>query len=745
MSGSEDTRSGVGRTVDIPRRTVLKAGSGLLGLAGVSGTVQTASEGVDRPVAAETRWGRLVSIHPRWYWGGADTVEESRRAMRDWLDMAAMAGVNVLQAWIESPGAAALLGEPLYADRYEFWDTKRWDALGELITEAAARGMSVHLWYSVTRYKRNRDLVPEYDPDLAVLPPGDPGWASIKKSEYEQGLTDPSDPRVDGDALCNNEFEAHNWSMELLRRLFEQYPGLNGLKIEEPGYLAADRCVCPRCQAVYSNYYDEPGGNLLDHIYGRTEPYYDDDRAVPVKTRGTDEMARRVYDWWDRSGPSDGLFYAGSWLSRWDRVRGRNWATWSERGLIPYYIPQTFARTVPVFEWKLRTTMESISDSAVLPGVGIIWGFGENGPEQVAAQIETSNDFDGVRNTPIAGAGLFSGGAFTPELARTLRTGPYATESIPPWQSLEDRARINTAAVSGELDRLDPFVWNDGPSGGLPGDDVTRPARQMASLTGGELGTVTHYQSGVDDWGWVDLLRPYDNPVVIMKPLSYNGFHPCHPRIGNVMTDSFAFKWEEWQYLDDTHRTERAHYLVLDAGTLNLDGLPAEAGHVRTSHEPARFEFEQDFSPTPVVFTQAQTVNGPNPVVTRNMDLSVGGVTVQLQEEEDGEHNGTHLSERIGYLAVEPGSGTAFGRTAEVGRSQLDVDGSWHRIHFSQSFDNPWLVADLQTFEGFNTASLRYRNLTGSGVDVFVEEEQSRDGETDHTDESVGYLVVEGG
>lgn len=744
MPWSEESEGSRGRTSRASRRTVLRVGSSVLGLAGLTGTVQTSSDGPEDPVAAEPRWGRVVSIHPRWYWGGGRTVEESKRAMHDWLDMAKVAGVNVLHAWIESTGAAALLGEPRYAEVYDFWSTKRWDPMGELISAAANRGMTVHLWYSFTRYKRNRDRLPEYDPNLAVLPPGDPAWSSIRETEYEQGYTDPSDPRLNGKALCNNEFEAHDWTMELLSRIFDRYPGLNGLKVEEPGYLAMDRCVCPRCQDVYSNYYDEPGENLLDHTYHSAEAYYEDDRAIPVKTRGTDEFAKRLYYWWEQNGPSDALSYAGSWLARYDRVRGRNWIEWSQKGFVPYYIPQTFARTVPAFEWKLRAAMDSVSKSAVLPGVGIVWGWGENAPERVAAQVEAANDLDGESGTSIAGASMFSGAALTPQLARTLRTGPYATEAVPPWHKPDDRLRTQKAAVTGDLDRSDPFAWNDGPSTDLPGEELAQPARQLAALTGGELGSASHYQSGVDDWGWVELLRPYDDPVVIMKPLSYNGSHQCHPRIGNVLTDQFAFKWEEWLYLDEDHKTETAHYLVLDAGTLDLDGLPAEAGHVWTDHEPTRLEFRQDFSPMPVVFSQAQTAHGSNPIVTRNQDLSVDGVTVRLQEEENGEHNGAHLREKVGYLAVEPGSGTAFGRAAEVGRSQLVVDDAWNRVQFSQSFDDPWFVADLQTFEGYNPANLRYRNLGGDGVDVFVEEERSRDDETDHVDEVVGYLVVEG-
>jgi hypothetical protein len=53
-------------------------------------------------------------------------------------------------------------------------------------------------------------------------------------------------------------------------------------------------------------------------------------------------------------------------------------------------------------------------------------------------------------------------------------------------------------------------------------------------------------------------------------------------------------------------------------------------------------------------------------------------------------------------------------------------------------------LADVQTVNGPDTCTLRYRNLTGSSVEVLVEEERSADDEKGHKQERVGYLVVEG-
>lgn len=48
----------------------------------------------------------------------------------------------------------------------------------------------------------------------------------------------------------------------------------------------------------------------------------------------------------------------------------------------------------------------------------------------------------------------------------------------------------------------------------------------------------------------------------------------------------------------------------------------------------------------------------------------------------------------------------------------------------------------MQSFNGPDTAGLRYRNLDTESAEVFVEEERSRDGEMGHAGENVGFLAM---
>ncbi|WP_435175397.1 CAP domain-containing protein [Halorussus sp. AFM4] len=243
------------------------------------------------------------------------------------------------------------------------------------------------------------------------------------------------------------------------------------------------------------------------------------------------------------------------------------------------------------------------------------------------------------------------------------------------------------------------------------------------------------------EWRTVGLSGSADDPVVLAAGLSYRGPQAASPRLRNVASDAFDVAVEEWDYLDGTHRTETVGYLATDPGRYSpADGTDFEFGRVRTDHRWESVSFSASFSATPAVFSQAQTVAGGQPVVTRHRDVSASGLSVRLQE---AESRGAHRVEDVGYLAVEPGSGTLDGRAYEAG-TRSDVGSAWTTIEFGSTYSDPVLLVDVQTFRGSNTCSVRYRNLTGSSVDVRVQEERSADAETAHLGERVGYLVVEG-
>ncbi|MDF9743990.1 S8 family peptidase [Natrinema salsiterrestre] len=261
----------------------------------------------------------------------------------------------------------------------------------------------------------------------------------------------------------------------------------------------------------------------------------------------------------------------------------------------------------------------------------------------------------------------------------------------------------------------------------------------------GELGSVTTNQPDGETWFTVSLEGRYDDPVVIMSPVSTNLGAPVHTRVRNVTGNSFEFQLEKWRYLDDSHPTERVSYLVVESGTHTFrNGRLLQAGRTAVNDGFRQVDFPQQFSAPPVVFTQSQTVNGSDPIVTRQRQTSRSGFEVRLQEEEA---LGPHVNEAVGWIALLPYVGqTDSGIPFEVRRTQREITHRWHRTSFTRGYSsNPVFVGTVQTFVDADPIELRYRNLTDDGVELRVVEDRSVEFDPAHGRERVGYVVARRG
>jgi len=102
-------------------------------------------------------------------------------------------------------------------------------------------------------------------------------------------------------------------------------------------------------------------------------------------------------------------------------------------------------------------------------------------------------------------------------------------------------------------------------------------------------------------------------------------------------------------------------------------------------------------------------------------------------------------SEEVSYVAW--GVSKKINSQWYSGRSKDNVDekGRLLKIMNKQNVKNtPAFFASMQTTDGGNTAGVRYKKLNGQSVTVYIQEEQSKDKEVDHTNEVVGYLAIFG-
>lgn len=263
----------------------------------------------------------------------------------------------------------------------------------------------------------------------------------------------------------------------------------------------------------------------------------------------------------------------------------------------------------------------------------------------------------------------------------------------------------------------------------------------------GEAGLLSFSQSGPSQWHPVAFQhQSYSDPIVVAGPPSHNGPRPTTVRIRNVTAAGFEIQLDEWDYLDGSHDQEDLAYLAIEAGTHTLeDGRVVQAGTaVSIGGTPATVAYPTSFSTAPVVVTQAVTAAGQAAVAVRQQAVTTSSFETFLQEQESSTSSPT--PETLGWVAIAPGSGSTGGASYEVGRTADAVKQNWYAISFGTVFAAaPAFVAAMQTADGSDTATLRRQLLSSSGVEVFVEEEQSGDSETNHTTEVVGYLAFEPG
>jgi len=261
-----------------------------------------------------------------------------------------------------------------------------------------------------------------------------------------------------------------------------------------------------------------------------------------------------------------------------------------------------------------------------------------------------------------------------------------------------------------------------------------------------------------DDWKTINLQNTYEDPVVILGPPSYRGISPATVRVDNVTSNSFQARIDEWEYLDEFHFNESVGYLVIEAGTHQLDdGTVIVAGNQsQVNNFWQTIEFSDSFNTTPIVLAQPITENEASAITERIRNVSTSEFALKVQEETDvrpryreqlGIEDSTdflHADETVSWLAIQPGTGT-FGESAFVsGTFEANSQGQTESLNGLTS-DLPVFLASTNTFTGGDPVALRYTDLNTSEVSLFLEEEKSLDEEILHTLETVGYLALDPG
>ena len=239
--------------------------------------------------------------------------------------------------------------------------------------------------------------------------------------------------------------------------------------------------------------------------------------------------------------------------------------------------------------------------------------------------------------------------------------------------------------------------------------------------------------------------RPFVDPIVIVKSMSANETQAAVIRVRDVGPEGFWVRVQEWDDPDGWHDPETTSYIAIERGSYELPGgVLVEAGSL-TTEATGSFEFQalgEGFGAAPVVFAAVTSFNESETVNARLRDVSTNGFFVGMREREANAQ--IHAAERIDYIAWQESAGTVAGLRFEVGRTGKAVSHARYKLAAKTEFwQAPVVFGDLQTTLDGDTNSLRWRSTGLSARELWVQEEQSRDKETSHAKEALGYLFAD--
>lgn len=267
----------------------------------------------------------------------------------------------------------------------------------------------------------------------------------------------------------------------------------------------------------------------------------------------------------------------------------------------------------------------------------------------------------------------------------------------------------------------------------------------------GEAGKITASSPGENDPITISLTEPLTNPVFAFTGTS-NGGDPYNIRLTDQTLDadgnttSFTFIIEEWEYLDGPHpATETINWIAVEEGVHTLpDGRIIEAGTTNVSstgrNTGTTETFSAGFTDPPVVLTSTMSNNDPTTVDSDPWDITASGFTLTLQEEEA--LDSVRDEDTIGWIAFQSGGDGSSGTANNSSNSITHVTST---LGLDATFTSSVVLAETQTLDGGDTATVAIDGQTDSDVGVFIREEQSNDSETNHTTEVVGVVAFEEG
>ncbi len=275
--------------------------------------------------------------------------------------------------------------------------------------------------------------------------------------------------------------------------------------------------------------------------------------------------------------------------------------------------------------------------------------------------------------------------------------------------------------------------------------DQTRPELfQLYTMANGKRLVAGVSQRVTHDWKYVKFPVAFGQPpVVLTQVVSNNEASAVVVKQRNISTQGFEMRLREEEMADDKHVGESVAWVAIEPGGQG-SGLTYEAGTLAdVTHVLKTLNFTQVHNLAPRFFSSVQTTKQLDPATIRHIGLNTGSVQMYLQEETSKDGETTHLAERVGYLAVEPGklmqdkAGKAFGETGS-----LSLTNAWATVTLTRRYNKPVVIVGGLTQNETDPVTVRVRNVTDQSFEVSLKEWNYLNGS--HTPEAVSWMVIEG-
>ncbi|MEM7456262.1 MAG: S8 family serine peptidase [Planctomycetota bacterium] len=208
------------------------------------------------------------------------------------------------------------------------------------------------------------------------------------------------------------------------------------------------------------------------------------------------------------------------------------------------------------------------------------------------------------------------------------------------------------------------------------------------------------------------------------------------PDAGFFGNDSFTYVVSDGSATDSATVNVTVNEVVGGNIDVGFSGIAVDVTHVWTTIN-LPFSFSN-----PIVVAGGSTRDGGHQGVVRVQSVTANSFQIRFQEWDY--RDGNHTTENIAYMVIEAGTHTLTDGTQIVAGSTTLTNENFASVNFASSFSSaPLVIGQVITTNDGSAVAERMRNITASGFQVQMQEEEAADGI--HASETFNYVAIDQG